>query len=102
MKAVATFVDSLAVKAVARFSLALSIPLLMWSLTVLKNMHDDLTTLKAQFIERTSDKYTGSDAIKDGKNYLDLIARNQADIAEIAKRQMELEKYLYQNMHRKH
>lgn len=92
-------VDSTALKAVARLSLLLIVPLFMFGLNALAEMHTAIVELKTQIAERTLDRYTGSDAIRDGKNYLNLIGRNQSDIAELTRRQVETERLLYQNIH---
>ena len=95
---IAAVVDSIALKAISRISLALVVPISVWGITKLAEMHDDVIKLQTQVVERSSDRYTGSDARRDGQNYLSLIARNQADIAVIAQRQLTDEKFLYQNV----
>lgn len=95
-------VDSVTVKGIARLSLALVVPLSIFGINKLYEMHASIVALETQMTERTSDRYTGSDAIRDGKNYLNLISRNQSDIAELARRQVETEKLLYLNLPNRH
>lgn len=95
-------VDSTLVKGVARASLMLVIPLSIWGIGKLYDMNNSIVALQTQMTERTGDRYSGTDARRDGQNYLNLIGRSQQDINTLFKGQRDLSLYVYQNVSPRH
>jgi hypothetical protein len=94
------FVDSVAVKAVARLSLGLIIPLSLWGIDILYKANNKMVELQTTIALTSGDRYTGTDARKDLSAMLSLISRNQSDIATNTKRLSDDEKIIYENARR--
>lgn len=94
------FVDSVAVKAISRFSLALVIPLSLWGIDTLYKANNKMVELQTTIALTSGDRYTGTDARKDLSAILNLVTRNQNDIAANTKRLSDDEKIIYENARR--
>jgi hypothetical protein len=100
MPDVASIVDSTAVKLISRFSLALVIPLSLWGIDTLYKANNKMVELQTTIALTSGDKYTGTDARKDLSAILNLVTRNQNDIAANTKRLSDDEKIIYENARR--
>src|SRR3569623_686045 len=87
--------DSTPVRLAVNLILACIVPFAIWSVNMIQRTHDDVIKLQEQMAERTTDRYTATDARKDITGVLNLIQRNQQDITALALRQSTDEQYIY-------